>query len=133
MRRFELRNGTPQRLIEYGEDGGPVIRETGIKSFKDFEVHDKVNNKKIRIRNGRPEKYIEGFEKLSDGGSKEVKVLRFYDDGKPDIYHEGVEYLSDGTEKIARVLCVDVKGRPGTYFEGFEKLSDRSSKDLTNT
>ena len=128
LRRFELRNGTPQRLIEYGEDGGPVVRETGIKSFKDFEVHDKVNNKKIRIRNGRPEKYIEGFEKLSDGGSKEVKVLRFYDDGKPDIYHEGVEYLSDGTEKIARVLLVDVKGRPGTYFEGFEKLSDRSSK-----
>ena len=128
LRRFELLNGTPQRLIEYGENGGPVIRETGIISFKDFEVHDKVNNKKIRIRNGIPKKYSEGFEKLSDGSSKAVKVLLFYDDGKPDIYHEGVEYLSDGTDKIAKGLFVDVKGRPGTYFEGFEKFSDGSSK-----
>ena len=127
LRRFELRNGIPKRLIEYGEDGGPVIRETGIKSFKDFDVHDKVNNKEIRIRNGKPESYFEGGEILSDSTAKLAKILSFNNDGRPKSYLEGFEKLSDGSSKIAKALDFE-NGRPESYFEGVEGLSDRNQK-----
>lgn len=128
LRRFELRNGTPQRLIEYGEDGGPVVRETGIFSFKDryFQVlvYDKTNNKNITFYNGRPNKYQEGLE-MQDGTLKTAKELSFDVAGRPKSYLEGFEKLPDGTEKTAKVLWVENgNGKPERYLEGWEELPD---------
>ena len=133
LRRFELLNGTPQRLIEYGEDGGAVIRETGIKSLKDlnFEVHDKVNNKSIYFINGKPAFYYEGLEKLPDGTKRRAKELRIFD-GKPYAYIEGWEKMPDGTIRTAKELQLE-NGKPYAYYEGWEKLPDdieRTAKRL---
>ena len=127
LRRFEFRNGIPRRLIEYGENGGPVIRETMIDSLKDlnFAVHDKVNNKNIDFVKGKPSFYGEGLEKMPDGTERRAKGLSFYVDGKPARYNECLEKMPDGTERRAKELWFEYgNGKPERYFEGLEELPD---------
>ena len=126
LRKFELENGKPKKLIEYGEDGSTIIRKTEIDSLQPSIIEDITGNTRMWFENGKPSCYNEGYEKLADGSWKAAKILDFRE-GKPASYKEGYEELADGSWKAAKIL--DFRGgKPASYNEGYEELADGSWK-----
>ena len=131
LRKFELENGKPKKLIEYGEDGSTIIRKTEIDSLQPSRIEDITGNTDMDFEDGKPSYYREGFEELADGVRKHAKSLVFTE-GNPDFYQEGYEKLAGGGSKCAKRINF-IEGKPDYYQEGFEELADGSRKDSERT
>ena len=126
VRKFELENGVPKKMLEYGEDGASVIRETEIESLKEkiFSVYDRIHHKVFDFIGGEVINYEESYEELAEGSKKIVKRLSFLE-GKQLCYDEGYEELADGSRKVAKWIWFE-NGVPKFYEEGHEELADGS-------
>ena len=130
LRKFELENGKPKKLIEYGEDGSTIIRKTEIDSLQPSRIEDITGNTDMDFEDGKPSYYREGFEELADGVRKHAKSLVFTE-GNPDFYQEGYEKLAGGGSKCAKRINF-TEGKPNVYQEGYEQLASGGWKYAKN-